>query len=572
MKDTPMEDSLVHSGSVPDDAIFQPAPVDGPGAWPRSDRRLPSAGRPQRIVVIGAGLGGLAAAVRLAARGHDVTIVDKRDQAGGRAYVYRQDGFTFDGGPTVITAPWMLTDLFELAGRRADDYISLMPVSPFYRIFFHGPPHDGEHFDYTGRSAEMVAEIRRISPYESDVDGYLRFVRLTERIFAKGFTELADQPFSSPLDMARVAPDLIRLESYRTVYGLVSRFVKDERLREVMTFHPLLVGGNPFQTTSIYTLIHYLEREWGVWFAMGGTGAVVEGLVRLFGELGGRLRLETEVGEIMVDGGRATGVRLDTGEELPADSVVCNGDVARAYEQLLPASVRKKYTDRRLARMKYSMSLVVIYFGTDRQYRGTDGPELAHHDIILGPRYGGLLKDIFGRKTLAEDFSLYLHLPTLTDPSLAPEGCDTFYVLSPVPHLGGAIDWATEAKPYRDRIMSFLEEHYLPGLSQHIVTEHMIDPRHFDTDLNSYLGSAFSIEPILTQSAWFRPHNRSEELPNLFFAGAGTHPGAGLPGVLSSATIVDDLIAADDRGDRSPSWQDAAAGQLSRLMSRAMSR
>ncbi len=571
--DFQMDTHQSHPDLRADSAIVHPSSVDGPGVWPDSGPRLPGAERPQRIVVIGAGLGGLAAAVRLAARGHEVTLVDKRDQPGGRAYVYRQDGFTFDGGPTVITAPWMLTDLFELAGRRAEDYISLVPVNPFYRIFFNGGEHDGDHFDYTGRSAEMVREIRRISPHESDVSGYLEFVRLTERIFAKGFTELADQPFDSPLDMARVAPDLIRLESYRTVHNLVSRFVKDDRLRQVMTFHPLLVGGNPFQTTSIYTLIHYLEREWGVWFAMGGTGAVVDGLVRLFGELGGKIRLETEVGEIMTTGRRATGVRLTTGEELTADSVVCNGDVARAYQQLLPASVRRKYTDRRLARMRYSMSLVVIYFGTDRQYRGTDGPELAHHDIILGPRYGGLLKDIFTRKTLSDDFSLYLHMPTLTDPSLAPEGCDAFYVLSPVPHLGGKIDWATQAKPYRDRIMGFLEENYLPDLSKHIVTEHMIDPRHFDTDLNSYLGSAFSVEPVLTQSAWFRPHNRSEELSNLFFAGAGTHPGAGMPGVLSSAKIVDDLIAADDRGDPSGiSLQDMAAERLGRLMSRTLGR
>ncbi|HEV2528891.1 MAG TPA: phytoene desaturase [Thermomicrobiales bacterium] len=547
-------------------AIVRPASVDGPGVWPEDIRRPEPARNPQRIVVIGAGFGGLAAGVRLAARGHDVTVVDKRDQPGGRAYVYRQDGFTFDGGPTVITAPWMLTELFELAGRPASDYVSMVPVNPFYRLFFHGGEHDGQHFDYTGRSSAMVEEIRRISPHDSDISGYLNFVRKTERIFTKGFTDLADQPFDSPLDMARVAPDLVKLESYRTVHNFVARFVKDERVRQVLTFHPLLVGGNPFQTTSIYTLIHYLEREWGVWFAMGGTGSLVDGLVRVLEGMGGRLRLSTEVGEIVVEGGRATGVRLADGEVIPADSVVCNGEVARAYESLLPASARKKYTDRRLARMKYSMSLVVIYFGTDRQYRGTDGPTLAHHDIILGPRYGPLLDDIFNRKHLADDFSLYLHMPTLTDPSLAPPGGEAFYVLSPVPHLGGKIDWAREAKPYRDRIMSFLERHYLPDLSKHLVTEHMIDPRHFDGELNSYLGSAFSVEPILTQSAWFRPHNRSEELPNLFFAGAGTHPGAGLPGVLSSAKIVDDLIAADDAGERRAGLLDTAMGQVGRMI------
>lgn len=502
-----------------------------------------------RIVVIGSGFGGLAAAIRLAARGHDVTIVEKRDQPGGRAYVYRQDGFTFDGGPTVITAPWLLTELFTLAGRRAEDAITLVPIDPFYRVFFPNGA-EGAHFDYSGDATRMEAEIRRLSPNPADVAGYREFVRRTEAIFAKGFTELAAVPFLNISDMLRIVPDLVKLESYRTVSGFLGRFVKDERLRQVLTFHPLLVGGNPFQTTSIYTLIHHLEREWGVWFAMGGTGAVVDALVRLFTDLGGTITFEAEVGEITTEGRRATGVRLANGTDLPADVVVCNADVAGAYQRLLPAAVRRKYTDRRLARTRYSMSLFVIYFGTDRQYRGTDGPALAHHDIILGPRYKELLDDIFNRKHLADDFSLYLHMPTLTDPSLAPPGGEAFYVLSPVPHLGGNIDWAKAAKPYRDRIMTFLEDNYLPNLSKHIVTEHMIDPRHFEGTLNSYLGSAFSVEPILTQSAWFRPHNRSEELPNLYFVGAGTHPGAGLPGVLSSAKIADDLIEGGEGGRR----------------------
>ncbi len=494
----------------------------------------------QRIVVIGSGFGGLAAAIRLAIRGHDVNLIDKRDKPGGRAYVYTQDGFTFDGGPTVITAPSMITDLFSLAGRNVDDYLTLIPVNPFYRIFFH----DQTHFDYSGDSATMIDNIRAFSTApDHDVAGYKQFTALTERIFTKGFTELADRPFLSPMDMIRIVPDLVRLQSYRTVYGLVSRYVNDERLRQVLSFHPLLVGGNPFQTTSIYTLIHHLEREWGVWFAKGGTGAIVEALASLFTEMGGTLMLETEAAEIETTNGRATGVRLVDGQMLPADIIVCNGEVAAAYQRLLPSSKRRKYTDRRLARMRYSMSLVVIYFGTDRTYRGQDGPALAHHDIILGPRYKGLLHDIFNRKVLAEDHSLYLHMPSQTDPSLAPEGCETFYVLAPVPHLGGDTDWARAAGPYRNRIMAFLEDRFLPNLRQHIVTEHMIDPRHFQDDLNSYLGSAFSVEPILTQSAWFRPHNQSEELPNLYFVGAGTHPGAGLPGVLSSARIADDLIA-----------------------------
>lgn len=491
-------------------------------------------------MVIGSGFGGLAAAVRLAARGHAVTLIDKRDRPGGRAYVTECDGFTFDGGPTVITAPWLITELFELAGRDPADYVEIVPVSPFYRIFFPG----GDHFDYTADPAEMASQIRSFSPFETDAAGYEQFIARTERIFAKGFTELADQPFLRFRDMLAIAPDLVRLQSYRTVYGFVSQFVRDDRLRQVLSFHPLLVGGNPFQTTSIYTLIHHLERKWGIHFAMGGTGSVVNALARLFTELGGTLRLQSEAGEITTEQGRATGVRLLSGEHIPADVVVCNAEVARAYQQLLPANVRAHYSDRRLARMRYSMSLVVIYFGTNRRYRGTDGPELAHHNIILGPRYRGLLDDIFTNKTLSDDCSLYLHMPTLTDPSLAPPGGETFYVLAPVPHLGGSIDWATEAKPFRDRIMRSLEERFLPDLSKHIVTEHMIDPRHFDTELNSYLGSAFSVEPILTQSAWFRPHNRSEDLPNLYFVGAGTHPGAGLPGVLSSAKIADALISA----------------------------
>jgi len=495
-------------------------------------------GDTMRIIVIGSGFGGLATAVRLQQRGNEVLLLEKRDKPGGRAYVYEQNGFVFDGGPTVITAPWMIEELFTAAGRRAEDYVTMVPVDPFYRIFFS----DGEIFDYSGDQARMEAQIARFNP--ADVPGYRRFVDSTERIFDVGFTRLADEPFLRPWDMAKIIPAMVKLQSYRTVYGFVSRFVSDEHVRQVLSFHPLLVGGNPFQTTSIYTLIHFLERNWGVSFALGGTGAVVRGLVKLFGELGGELRLGTEVCEIVVDqrSGRTTGVRLGDGRVEYADAVVCNGEVGFAYQKLLPAALRRKYTDRRLARMRYSMSLVVIYFGTDRQYRGTDGPELKHHDIILGPRYGSLLDDIFTRKRVADDFSLYLHMPTLTDPSLAPPGCESFYVLSPVPHLGSGTDWRATAKPYRDAIMSFLERNYLPDLQKHIVAEHMITPQHFHDELNSYLGSAFSVEPILTQSAYFRPHNRSEEVPNLYFVGAGTHPGAGLPGVLSSARIAEKLI------------------------------
>jgi phytoene desaturase len=365
---------------------------------------------------------------------------------------------------------------------------------------------------------------------------------LTHKIFDKGFTELATKPFQHPGEMARIVPDMLRLQSYRSVYGLVSRYVKDERLRQVFSFHPLLVGGNPLDTTSIYTLIQHLEREWGVWFAMGGTGAIVDALATLLGELGGRLRTEAKVRHILVDDGRASAVQLESGEIIPANIVVSNADVTTTWNLLIPRTVSRGIQTRRLDRMRYSMSLVVIYFGTNRTYRDAPDNQLAHHNIILGPRYEELLRDIFDRKLLADDFSLYLHMPTKTDPSLAPPGCEAFYVLSPVPHLGGAIDWETEGPRYRDKIMSFLERNYLPGLTDAIVTERVIDPRHFRDELGSHLGSAFSFEPVLTQSAWFRQHNRADEIPNLYFAGAGTHPGAGVPGVLCSAKIVDALI------------------------------
>ncbi len=486
-----------------------------------------------KIIVIGSGFGGLAAAIRLAARGHEVELYEKRDKLGGRAYVYEIDGFKFDGGPTVITAPFMFDDLWAVAGRTRAEYFEMVPVDPFYRIF----DHTGLPFDYNGDEQFILNQIAQRNP--ADAEGYQAFMRSTKAIFQKGFVELADKPFLSLMDMLKVAPDLIKMQSYKSVYAYVAQFVKDDFLRQCFSFHPLLIGGNPFDAPSIYTMIHYLEREWGIHYAIGGTGAIVAAMGRLLTDLGGKIRLNAEVAEIVVEGRTVRGIRLQEGTRVAADSVVSNADVAFTYRQLIPAVYRRKYTDRKLARMKYSMSLFVIYFGTKRRYRDVG---LMHHNIILSKRYKALLHDIFDKKTLAEDFSLYLHMPTLTDPSLAPEGCENFYVLSPVPHLGSAVDWTKAAKPYRDAIMQFLEENYLPNLKANIVAEHSIDPLHFQNDLNSYLGSAFSFQPLLTQSAWFRPHNRSEEFDNLFFVGAGTHPGAGLPGVLSSAIIVDNLI------------------------------
>lgn len=491
-------------------------------------------------MVIGSGFGGLAAAARLAASGHRVTVVEKRDRLGGRAYVYQQDGFTFDGGPTIITAPQLIDAIFAKAGRRREDYVDLVRCDPFYRIF----DADGRRFDYNDDEAFVLSEIDRIAPH--DKAGYRAFVERAGAIYAKGFEELADKPFDTVWDMLRVTPDLIRLQSYKSVYRYVAQFVRDPFLRQVFSFHPLLVGGNPFDTTSIYAMIHYLERAHGVWYVMGGTGALVDALARLIRELGGELHTDAAVEEILVApgprGARAHGVRLADGRVLEADVVVSNADVAFTYGKLIDPRYRRKYTDRRLERMRYAMSLFVIYFGVDRRY---DGGELAHHNIVLGPRYRGLLNDIFHNDgSLPSDFSLYLHMPTLTDPSLAPPGHEAFYVLSPVPNLSSGIDWRSQARPYRDAIMRFLEERYLPGLSQHLVTERWIDPRHFQGTLNSYQGSAFSVEPILRQSAWFRPHNRSEDVEGLYLVGAGTHPGAGIPGVLSSAKIVDDMVTA----------------------------
>ncbi len=487
----------------------------------------------KKILVIGAGFGGLGAACRLAAKGYDVEVFEKRDKLGGRAYVYEIEGFKFDGGPTVITAPFMLDDIFTAAGKRREDYFEMALVDPFYRVF----NHEGKQFDYTNDHQKTVEQIRKLSP--EDLAGYEKFMKATRPVFEKGFVELGDKPFLSPMDMLRVAPDLIRLKSYKSVYGFISQYIKSEFLRQVFSFHTLLVGGNPFDTSSIYTLIDYLQREWGVYYAKGGTGAIINGLERLFLELGGKINANTEVKEILVDGRKVSGIRLADGSIHRGDAVLSNADVAFTYRNLLP---NHHGTKRRMERFRYSMSLFVIYFGTRRLYRDQG---LAHHNIILGPRYRGLINDIFNKRILADDFSLYLHMPTLTDPSMAPEGNEAFYVLSPVPHLGSGIDWTKAARPYRDRIMQFLEENYLPDLRANIVAEHYIDPLHFQNTLNSYLGAAFSVQPLLTQSAWFRPHNRSEDYDNLYFVGAGTHPGAGVPGVLSSSIIADNLISAE---------------------------
>ncbi|MBA2736829.1 MAG: phytoene desaturase [Acidobacteria bacterium] len=483
-----------------------------------------------KIVVIGSGFGGLAAAIRLQAQGHQVTIVEKRDKLGGRAYVYEQDGFKFDGGPTIITAPWLIDELFAIAGKQTADYVTLVKIDPFYNIRWA----DGTIFNYNDDKENLLAQIAKIAPAETG--SYKRFSKDLSEIYRVGF-ELIDQPFDTIASMIKVVPQMVKLRSDRSVYKFVSRYFRNEKLREAFSFHPLLIGGNPFTATSIYAMIHQLEQKFGVWFAMGGTGALVKGLGELYTDIGGKVLLETEVAEITIKNGRADGVKLKSGELLEADAVVSNADVAFTYLNLIASEHRRKYTDKKVKSMTYSMSLFVIYFGTNRKYEN-----MAHHEIILGERYKGLLDEIFVHKTLAKDFSLYLHRPTATDASLAPEGCDSWYVLSPVPHLGGKIDWKTAAQPYRDSIIKYLEENYMPELSKHIISETRIDPLHFEDTLNSYLGNAFGVEPTLMQSAYLRPHNRSEDIPNLYFVGAGTHPGAGMPGVISSGKIVGNLI------------------------------
>ena len=500
-------------------------------APPHVPTAQPTLAHKPHAIVIGSGFGGLAAAIRLGARGYRITVLEKLDAPGGRAYVFRQDGFTFDGGPTIVTAPFLLEELWQLCGRRLSDDVELRPISPFYRIRFH----DGETFNYTGDADAMRAEVRRLSP--DDVAGYDRFMQASREIFRVGFEQLGDVPFNSWTDMARVVPDLLRLGSLRSVHGLVARFIKDERLRTVFSFHPLLVGGNPFAASSIYSLICFLERQWGVHFAMGGTGRLVTGMAGLIEGQGGTVRCNAEVAEITVRDGTATGVRLQNGETLRADIVVSNACSAFTYRTLLGRQHRRRWTDRRISRARYSMSLFVWYFGTNRRYE-----DVAHHTILLGPRYKALLTDIFRRFHLSDDFSLYLHRPTATDPSLAPDGCDAFYVLSPVPHLDSGTDWRAAAEPYRAAIAKALSDTIMPGLEQAIVSSHMMTPQDFSDRLLSFKGAAFGLEPLLTQSAWFRPHNASEEVANLYLVGAGTHPGAGLPGVLSSARVLDKVV------------------------------
>jgi phytoene desaturase len=490
---------------------------------------------PKTAAVIGAGFGGLALAIRLQAAGIQTVLLEKRDKPGGRAYVYEDQGFTFDAGPTVITDPSAIEELFALAGRPMADYVELLPVAPFYRLAWE----DGTRFDYANDQAELDRQIHALNP--ADLLGYQRFLAYSQAVFREGYLKLGAVPFLSFRDMVRAGPQLARLQAWRSVYSMVSSFVEHDKLRQAFSFHSLLVGGNPFATSSIYTLIHALERQWGVWFPKGGTGALVQGMVRLFQDLGGQLELNAEVANIEVLHDRARAVVLRDGRRWAVDSVASNADVVHTYGDLLGSHARGRAESTRLKGKRFSNSLFVIHFGLKRPQ-----PQLQHHTVCFGNRYRELIQEIFHGQTLAEDFSLYLHAPCITDPSLAPPGCSSHYVLSPVPHLGNAdIDWAVEGPRYRDRIFEYLEQHYMPGLREDLVTSRIFTPHDFRDELNAHLGSAFSLEPVLQQSAWFRPHNRDAQLTNVYLVGAGTHPGAGVPGVIGSAKATAGLMLED---------------------------
>jgi phytoene desaturase len=492
-------------------------------------------GHGQQVVVIGAGFGGLAAAIRLQSSGYSVTLVEAREYPGGRAAQLCVDGFTFDMGPTLITAPHLLEELWGCADRNLYDDVTLLPLNPFYRIVFH----DGRVFDYWGTPEADEAEIARFSP--ADVAGYRSFLKATQQIYQRAFADLARQPFQTGGDFLRVMPELIRMEGARSVYAFISRYFRDPYLRMVFSFHPLFIGGNPFRASAIYSIVPYLERLGGVHFAPGGMYTLIKAMERLFHSLGGTTRYGTPVEQITLNGRQVTGVRLADGTSEPASAIVANSDVATTYLKLLPAEKLPDILRWRLTHYRYSMSCFLLYLGLKQQFT-----QLRHHTIFMPQHYHQLVHQIFDGQGLPKELALYLHIPTRTDPSLAPTGGESLYVLAPVPNLAHGIDWQRAAAPLRESILDYLEHTAgLTGLRASIVTEHCFTPLDFASQLRSHLGAAFSIEPTLMQSAYFRPHNRSDTIGGLYFVGAGTHPGAGIPGVLLSAELTSKLVLSD---------------------------
>lgn len=487
--------------------------------------------------VIGSGFGGLALAIRLQAAGIATTIVEARDKPGGRAYYWEKDGFTFDAGPTVITAPEALQELWALSGHDMAEDVELVAVNPFYRLNWA----DGTNFDYTNDDTVLAREIGKLDP--GDIEGYARFLDYSRGVYEEGYVKLGSKAFLDFASMIKAAPALAKYQAWRSVYSIVAGFVKNEKLRQALSFHTLLVGGNPMKTSSIYALIHKLERDGGVWFAKGGTNRLVAGMVRQFERLGGTIRLNDPVVSIETLGDRATGLTTKSGWHLDVDAIASNADLMHSYKDLLSGSRSAKRTGAKLERKKFSPSLFVVHFGV----KGT-WPGIPHHMILFGPRYQGLLADIYDHGVLSEDFSLYLHHPTVTDPSMAPEGHSTFYALAPVPHQGKfPADWDAIKETYERRILDEVGRRLIPDIHDRIVTKFSYTPADFTRDLSAHLGSAFSLEPVLTQSAYFRAHNRDDHIPNLYFVGAGTHPGAGIPGVVGSAKATAELMLAEPR-------------------------
>ncbi|MDC1153835.1 phytoene desaturase family protein [Candidatus Pelagibacter sp.] len=483
-------------------------------------------------IVIGSGFGGIAAALRLRAKGHDVTLIEKHQDLGGRARVFKRNGFTFDGGPTVITAPYLINELFELFKKNPKDYIELSPLKIWYQFIFE----DRSKFNYSGNENEMKAQIGELS--QEDVKGYEKLVNFTKKIFDKGFTELADVPFDKPFVMMQQLPALLKLKSYKSVYSLVSSYIKNEKLRRMLSMHPLLVGGNPFTTTSIYGLILYLEKKWGIHYSMGGTGNIIKGFEKLMNEVGIKVIKGNEVKKIISKNTKITGVQLSNDNTINADIVICNADPPAVYEKLLDGNSNNSFLfNWKKKRMEYSMGLFVYYFGTKKIYENVE-----HHTIKFGNKYKEHLDDIFDKKKLNEDISYYLHRPSATDKSMAPEGNDCFYVLVPVPNNQSGINWNTEGEKMKSLIINKMEKDLMPNLKKNIVEDFYLTPDYFEKDLNTKFGSGFSIQPKFTQSAYFRFHNKSEIYDGLYFVGAGTHPGAGVPGVLSSAKVLDKIL------------------------------
>lgn len=488
----------------------------------------------KKAVIIGSGFGGIASALRLNKIGFDVTLVERLDMLGGRARVFQKGGYRHDAGPTVITAPFLFEELFELYNQNLKDHLNFVPLDPWYRFYFH----NGKTFDYRPSIEDTNKEIEKFDA--RDVKGYEDLLKTSKDIFKIGFEKLSDQPFSSFWEMAKQIPSLVKLKSYLTVGQLVNNNLKNEFLRKAFSIHPLLVGGNPFTTTSIYALIHYLERKWGVFFCMGGTGKIVRELEKLMLNNGITIKKNTDVAKIKINNNRATGITTSTGEEIDADAVICNADPPTVYKEMLDPLFSKKALIKPEKLIQYSMGLFVLFFGSKKQY-----PSVAHHTIWMAERYKELLNDIFEKKILTKDFSLYLHRPTATDETFAPSGKDSFYVLCPVPNLQANINWKKEGSELRNKIVKALSETIMPDLEKNIEEDFWMTPEDFKNDYRSMHGAGFSIAPIFSQSAWFRYHNKDKKISNLYFSTAGSHPGAGIPGVLCSAKVVEKLIKKD---------------------------